>query len=73
MKEDVKSKIKALEYCVVALKQVKNAKDPQERLSAVELEVEFTKRIERLKESDHTPELELQDASREPAVAGGTR
>lgn len=62
MKDETKAKIKALEYCISAIKQVQKAKDPREKLAAVELEVEFTDRIEKLRESDRTPELALSEA-----------
>lgn len=62
MIDKTKAEVKALEYVLVALKQVQRAKDPQERLAAVELEVEFTRRVEHLKASDRSPELELHAA-----------
>lgn len=62
MKDDTKAKIKALEYCISAIKQVQKAKDPREKLAAVELEVEFTERIEKLREVDRTPELALSES-----------
>lgn len=65
MTDETKAEIKALDYCVFALKQVQKAKDPRERLAAVKLEVEFTERIDKLRASDRSPELALSE--------GGTR
>ena len=70
MKDDTKAKIKALEYCLSAIKQVQRAKDPREKLAAVELEVEFTERIEALKASDREPALPFSQG--EPALAAAS-
>lgn len=62
MKDETTARIRALEYCISAIKQVQKAKDPREKLAAVELEVEFTERIEALRKADKEPELVLQAA-----------
>lgn len=59
MPKDAKAKIKALEYMVACAKQAQRTRDPRDKLAAVELEVEFTDRIEKLKLQDATPELAL--------------
>ena len=68
MKDETKAKIKALEYCLSAIRQVQRAKDPREKLAAVELEVEFTERIEALRTADREPSLPFQDS--EPVATG---
>jgi len=57
MTDETKAKIKALEYMVASAKHAQRTRDPRERLAAVELEVEFTERIERLRQLDVEPEL----------------
>lgn len=71
MTDETKAEVKALEYCVVALRQVQKAKDPRERLAAVRLEVEFTERIEKLRLADREPALAFQhgDAAEPAAVS----
>lgn len=59
MKDETKARIKALEFLISCIKQAQRAKDPREKLAAVELEVEFTERIEKLQASDREPELRL--------------
>ena len=54
-----KAKIKTLEMAVSAMRTAAKARDIRERLAAVELEAEFTERIEKLRAEDREPALPL--------------
>lgn len=70
MKDETKAMIKALEFLIASIKQVQKAKDPREKLAAVQLEVEFTERIENLRAADREPELALHGAGHSE-IGGG--
>lgn len=72
MNADIKGEIRVLEFCISYVKQAQKAKDPHEKLAAVKLEIEFARRIERLKEADKNPELPI-SSEHELAHAGGDR
>ena len=57
MTDETKAEIKALEYMVECAKHAQRTRDSQAKLAACKLEVEFTKRIERLRAQDEHPEL----------------
>lgn len=54
-----KAKIKVLEMAVSAMRMVAKSKNVHERQAAVDLEVEFTERIDHLRKADTEPELAL--------------
>lgn len=59
MTDKDKAKIKTLEMAVSAMRTAAKARDVRERLAAVELEAEFTERIEKLRAEDREPALPL--------------
>ncbi len=59
MTDKTKAKIKTLEMAVSAMRTAAKARDIHERLAAVELEAEFTERIEALRKEDREPALPL--------------
>lgn len=54
-----KAKIKALEYCIAAMRTAAKTPNVTERLVAVELEAEFSERISAIKTADKEPEFAL--------------
>ena len=59
MKAKNKAKIKHLEMCISAMRTAAKSSNLTERLTAVELEVEFTERISAIKNAESEPELAL--------------
>lgn len=59
MTDKDKAIIKTLEMAVSAMRTAAKARDVRERLAAVELEAEFTERIEKLRAEDREPAFPL--------------